>query len=476
MNFFARLLEWLFAPLLLIWLISLGITFLAARDIVERALDDRLNTVAHVLRDEIYRARIKVGNPVASSPDVYRWLHAHPDYPIGYLIGFDSGPVLAGDDTLAAYLSAGKSPVSDLPERIDERMVRGFNAATEGEFVRVLRARIDRVDDRDVYIVLWQARRREDGLLRSIMLREAMPQTLVLLAAAFLIWFGFRYVSRPMRQLKRDLDSRAADDLRPLAPDAVPAELAPLIRSLNALMRRLAAAREAHQRFIADAAHQLRTPLATLRTQLQVAQHVASEAERRAALASLERTIDRVSRVSAQLLSLARAESSSVTATFTEVDLVETCREVTQEYLSHAMTKAIDVEFVHPNRSPRLSGEPTLLGECIRNLIDNAIKYTPRGGSVRVTVAAEPPRIIVEDSGPGIEEGDRERIFAPFARLPRQDSSSGQWVAGSGLGLAIVREVAMLHGARLSVERSDLGGARFEVRFRFEQPEVYGLH
>ncbi len=475
MNFVARLLEWLVGPLLFVWLISLGVTFLAARDIVERALDDRLNTVAHVLRDHVYREQIAHGIPASAGPAVYRWLNAHPDYPISYAIGFDNGPVLAGDDALAAYLVVAASPVFELPERMDERLVRGFNAAGGGEFVRVLRARIDRVGGRDILVVLSQARNREDGLLRSIMLREAMPQTLVLLAAAFLLWFGIRYVSRPMRQLKRDIDERAADDLRPLSPASVPAELSPLINSINAFMKRLAVARDAHQRFIADAAHQLRTPLATLRTQVEVVQNAAGEQERRQALISLDRTIERVSRLSSQMLSLARAESSSVTGELTEIDLVETCAEVAQDSLTAAMGKSIDLEFVRPARQVMLRAEPTLLGECVRNLLENAIKYAPREGSVRLAVLADPPRIVVEDSGPGIDAADRERIFAPFARTPRQDPSSGHWVAGSGLGLAIVREVAMLHRARLEIDRSDLGGARFVLTFPHEERDVFSL-
>ncbi|MFN3629685.1 MAG: sensor histidine kinase, partial [Casimicrobiaceae bacterium] len=113
--------------------------------------------------------------------------------------------------------------------------------------------------------------------------------------------------------------------------------------------------------------------------------------------------------------------------------------------------------------------------ECVRNLLDNAIKYAPREGSVRLSVLADPPRIMVEDSGPGIDPADRERIFAPFARLPRQDSGSGQWVGGCGLGLAIVREVAMLHRARLEVERSELGGARFLLTFPRTERDVFSL-
>lgn len=475
MNFVARLLEWLVGPLLFVWLISLGVTFLAARDIVERALDDRLNTVAHVLRDHVYREQLLHGLPASTGLSVYRWLHAHPDYPISYLIGYESGVALAGDDTLNAYLTPVTAPVTDLPERMDERLVRGFNAAAGGEFIRVLRARIDRVDGRDVYVVLWQARNREDGLLRSIMLREAMPQTLVLLAAAFLLWYGLRYVSRPMRQLKRDIDQRADDDLRPLSPTSVPAELSPLITSINDLMRRLGQARDAHQRFIADAAHQLRTPLATLRTQVEVLHNAATPEERRHAMAALERTIDRATRLAAQMLSLARAESSSASASMTEIELADACAEVTQEMLTAAMRRSIDVEFVRPSRPVRIPAEPTLLGECVRNLIDNAIKYTPTGGSVRVVVTGDPARLVVEDSGPGIEPSDRERIFAPFARTPRQDAETGQWVGGSGLGLAIVREVAMMHEARLEVERSELGGARFILVFPNREADVFSL-
>ncbi len=477
MNFLARLIDWLIGPLLFVWLISLGVTFLAARDIVERALDDRLNTLAHILRDDLYRQQLALGLPAYAGADLHRWLTIHPDYPISFAIGDDRGWILAGDDTLAAFLKPATMPVIDLPERLDERMVRGFNASQGSEFIRVLRARIDRAGERDILVVLMQSRDREDGLLRSIMLREAMPQTLVLLGAVFLLWFGLRVVSKPIRRLKRDIDARPADDLRPLPPESVPVELAPLIHSINAMMARLATARDGHQRFIANAAHQLRTPLAALRTQADNLTQASSEAEREAALASLTRTIERVSKLSAQMLSLARAESISSTAAWTEVDLATVCEEAAQDSLPAALAKQIDLEFVHLPRVPiRMKAEATLLGEALRNLIDNAIKYGPQQGLVRVSVHPEPPRVIVEDNGPGIDPADRERIFAPFTRTPRKDAATGQWVSGSGLGLAIVREVAMLHRAKIEVGVSEWGGARFTLIFPFEREDVFSLH
>ncbi|TAG69010.1 MAG: HAMP domain-containing protein, partial [Burkholderiales bacterium] len=303
------------------------------------------------------------------------------------------------------------------------------------------------------------------ALLRSVLLHEAIPQTVVLLIAVYLAWYGLNYVVRPMRLLRAHLDSRSVDDLRPLPEQLAPAELEPLVQSINGLMSRLQGAMHAQKRFIANAAHQLRTPLAAVRAQSEL-MHSSNDARRRElALTQLLETSSRASRLANQLLSLARAESAATTSHTEQVELNALCESVAHDVLPQALDRDIDFEFVRAESEQTLMGDATLLGEMVRNLLDNAFKYTPRGKSVSLAVLPDPTRVVVEDAGVGIDAADYERVFAPFTRLTRFDEDGAHAIAGTGLGLAIVREVAMAHQASVEIDRSRWGGARFVVRF-----------
>jgi two-component system sensor histidine kinase TctE len=252
-------------------------------------------------------------------------------------------------------------------------------------------------------------------------------------------------------------------------------EVAPLVASINDLLNRLKESIGTQKRFLADAAHQLKTPLAGLRMQADLAQREnASAAELKQSLELIGRASMRATHSVNQLLSLARAESGSTHIARTDCDLAVLAREVLQDSLHRALDKHIDLGYEgvqEGDRSAFIQGNATLLKEMIRNLVDNAINYTPSNelfpGMVTVRVLADVfggvILVQVEDSGPGIPESERELVFQPFYR------ALGTEADGSGLGLSIVKEIAHQHAATVTVEnvspQRTMQGARFTVRF-----------
>jgi signal transduction histidine kinase len=252
--------------------------------------------------------------------------------------------------------------------------------------------------------------------------------------------------------------------MAPLAADNVPEELRPLAMSLNALLARLDEAMSAQRRFTADAAHELRTPLAALKLQVGLAKRAHDEAERASAMTELEAGVDRASHLVEQLVTMARLEPESPDRRNEEVDLVALAREAIVARASLAGDKRIDLGLTRASNAA-VRGDPAMLAMLIGNLLDNALRYTPDGGRIDVAVDAAPDgaRLSVIDTGPGIAPADRERVFERFHRGRLQDD--GQ-VTGSGLGLSIVRRIANAHGATVTLgEGPDGRGLAVDVRF-----------
>jgi two-component system, OmpR family, sensor histidine kinase TctE len=465
MSLAARLLEWLLAPLLFLWLLSLGLTFLAARETVDTALDEQLNLAASLIFEEWRdRATPSVSPTLAfPSPSVRRILLSDAAYPIRYLIVGERDQILAGDEGMIALLRSEAGELRSF-RPTDRIAATGFNSVLDEDFVRVIRLRVD-VNGEQQSLVVAQPREHQNRLLRAIIFYEAIPQSFVLFIAVFLVWYGLAYVVRPMRTLKTHLDARGGDDLTPLPQQLAPPELAPLIESINALMARLKAAQGAQRRFIANAAHQLRTPLAAMRANCELLAQAIDPRRREHVLEQLLATSSRASRLANQLLSLARAESSATTARFADIEINGLCRDVAREVLPMALERNIEFGFEGVDDPVIVCGDATLLSELIHNLIDNALKYTPRHGTVLLSILAHPPQILIEDSGPGISEEDRERVFAPFTRIARFEAGSAHAIGGTGLGLAIVKEVAQSHRAKVEISSSRFGGAMFRVTF-----------
>jgi two-component system, OmpR family, sensor kinase len=300
------------------------------------------------------------------------------------------------------------------------------------------------------------------GRARALALRAVLP--IALLAPLLMMAVGW-LINRslaPVERMRRQVAGRAADDLSPLPDAGLPEEVLPLVRELNALFDRARSAFAAQRQFVADAAHELRSPLTALKLQAQALRRSPDDGGREAAVTRLNEGIERAIQLLGQLLVLAREESEHAAATqWQSVDLQDLARLAVSEVLPQAKARGIDLGLATSD-AVRAAGQPQALQILLRNLLDNAVKYTPDGGRVDISLLLRDgtPRLVVEDSGPGISEAERERVFDRFYRVAGSDA------AGSGLGLAIVQTIAARHGATVRLDRSErLGGLRVEVRF-----------
>jgi signal transduction histidine kinase len=277
---------------------------------------------------------------------------------------------------------------------------------------------------------------------------------------ALLIWWLVALTVRPLRRLAHAVGERDTQSLALLPGADLPDELAPLVKALNDLLQRLRQALDVQRAFVADAAHELRSPLTALKLQLGLLERAGDEAARAEAVKTLGEGIDRTAWLVEQLLALARNEPGAPPLPFAPVDLAELARTALVATAPLARARATVLEL-HADAPVAMRGDPVSLTALVRNLVDNAVRYSPPGSraEVRVALDAGAPLLVVDDAGPGIPPEDRERVFDRFYR--RGDGSA----EGSGLGLAIVRTVAGRHGATITLGDSPLGGLRATVRF-----------
>jgi two-component system OmpR family sensor kinase len=291
------------------------------------------------------------------------------------------------------------------------------------------------------------------ALARGLSLRMALPElVLIPLFIVFMAWVLRRGLA-PLRTAGRRVEQRDASRLDPLPLADAPAELRPLIEQINALMGRLGGTIEAQRRFVADAAHELRTPVAALALQAQVAERAKEPATRAAAFAELGKGITRAARVVEQLLRLAQLGPEVSHERLQRIDVAEVVREVVGAAAYRARVQGIDLGAELEDPAPVL-GAKTELRSLVTNLVDNALRYAPRDSEVTVKVKREPEaiRLTVVDSGPGIPPEDRELVFERFKRGSNDESP------GTGLGLAIAKAVVERHGGRIWLEEAQPGG------------------
>ena len=303
---------------------------------------------------------------------------------------------------------------------------------------------------------------------RALALRAVMPFVLLTPLLMLAVWWIIRRSLAPIERARREVAHRAADDFSPLAGGGLPDEVRPLVDELNLLFGRVRSAFDAQKNFVADAAHELRSPLTALKLQAQALRRSADDpAARDAGIARLNQGIDRAIRLVEQLLLLAREEAGTGQAGDSEsVELQTAVKLAVADVLPQARQKQIDIGLVNNQTAlPTVSvnGQAEAWRILLRNLLDNAVKYTPAGGQIDVSIELRDGQAVltVEDSGPGIAEEDRPRVFDRFFR-----ASDAAPETGSGLGLAIVKVIAERHGATLALGHSEhLGGLRVEVRF-----------
>jgi two-component system, OmpR family, sensor kinase len=303
------------------------------------------------------------------------------------------------------------------------------------------------------------ARRRMAG---SLALRSVGPIALAAPLLMLVVWWVVSRSLAPVARVRGQVAARQADDLSPLSEEDLPEEVRPLVHELNLLFDRVRKAFDAQKHFVADAAHELRSPLTALKLQVQGLQRASDESTREVAVARLAAGIDRAARLVEQMLALARHEASAAAGAEREsVSLSEVIRLAISDAVAAAQARHIDIGVVRADPA-KVTGQAEALRMLVRNLLDNAVKYTPNGGRVDVAVIqfVDAVELSVDDSGPGIPADERERVLDRFYR------SGEPQAPGSGLGLAIVKSIAELHGATVALDHSEsLDGLRVVVRF-----------
>lgn len=306
------------------------------------------------------------------------------------------------------------------------------------------------------------AARRE--LAGTLALRTAGPILVMVPLLMFLVWWVVSTSLAPVTRVRKQIAAREVDALTEVSEQGLPDEIRPLVQELNLLFHRMRQAFDAQKNFVADAAHELRSPLAALKLQVEGLRRAHSDAGRELAVSRLSSGIERSSRLVEQLLVLARHQANTAAATGnTLVDLAQAARLAMADVGTAAQTRGIKLSLVQACEC-RVSGQEEALRILLRNLLDNAIKYTPLGGQVRLTLLHDEGRaavVQVDDSGPGIPEEDWKRVLDRFYRV------TGAEGGGSGLGLAIVKAIADFHGAEIAMGRSTgLGGLCATATFR----------
>ena len=361
--------------------------------------------------------------------------------------GFSGGQPLPGveEDAEVWIMELGKAPHDSADDRQLWRYKDGLHVATRaGQPIRVLlRTRAD-----GSRLAVAQPTAVRDETARDMALRTLVPIAALIPCLMLVTALLIAQSLRPMVRLASDLDARRADDMSPLPLKGMPSELHPFIASINGLIARMRLMMDQQRRFIADAAHELRTPIAALSLQAENLDPVDLPAAARHRLAALRQGMDRTKHLLEQLLALARQEAHPFgRGEMPQVSLDQVAKEVVADLLPQALNRNIDLgfELVEPLAVP---GEPVMLAAMIRNLLDNALRYTPEGGNVDIGVYPQDGAAIlqIEDSGPGIESGDMDRIFEPFFRGAREE------VEGTGLGLSIVKRVVDGLGGSIALE------------------------
>jgi two-component system OmpR family sensor kinase len=314
----------------------------------------------------------------------------------------------------------------------------------------------------DQLIQVAQDRAARRNLARKLALRTVSPIFVMVPLLLFLVWWVVSASLAPVERVRRQVASRQADELKEVSEDGLPAEIFPLVHELNLLFHRVRHAFEAQKNFIADAAHELRSPLAALKLQVDGLRRATDDPTRQVAVHRLTAGIDRATRLVEQLLMLARQQATSTDMDLKKpVHLALMMKNIVGDVWESANTRQIDVGLMEADDCV-IYGHQDALNILVRNLLDNAIKYTPVGGTVNAAVRFVDGHIelSIEDSGPGIPLEDRERVFDRFYRVAAAPSG------GSGLGLAIVKTIADMHSAALSVgQSSTMGGLHVTVVF-----------
>ncbi|WMJ69369.1 sensor histidine kinase [Stenotrophomonas sp. 24(2023)] len=372
------------------------------------------------------------------------------------------------DEVHGEVLDAGGARLyGDLPEPLPRPVQAAageavyYDARLRGQAVRMVEVQVPTASGQSVRLRVAETLRKRHRLERKLLMTSVPFQAAIMALAAWLAWAGTGAAARQANQVARRLAGPRPDPLAPLQPAAeAPRELWPAVEAINALLQRLSAMQDAQRRFVANAAHQLRTPLAAMQVELESSLRQHDPQAQQLALSGTLAGLARLQHLVHQLLMLSRSEDSNGTALpLQTVDLAALSRQVLERSADRAVQAGVDLGYEGPDEGVPVQGDVPLLREALGNLVDNALRYGRPRGVVTLSVAIQPGgvQVCVDDDGPGIAAGERTRVTERFYRA----SNSGD---GCGLGLAIVSEIANRHGARLTIATSPLGGARVGLR------------
>ena len=467
-SLFGEILDWMLTPLLLLWPVSLALTWLVAQSLANKPFDRALVYNVQALAQQVrvgpeQRAQFNLPQPASEI------LRADETDLVYYQVKGTRGEFLSGERDLPDP-PGDEEKGNSYEVRIRDDEMRGMEVRVAYTWIR-----LDTNGHRPALVQVAETREKRSVLAAEIIKGVMLPQFAILPLAVLLVWLALVRGIAPLSQLEERIRARKSDDLSPLDDKAVPTEVAPLVVSVNDLLERLKDSIATQKRFLADAAHQLKTPLAGLRMQADLAQRSgASEDELKRSLQQIGRASVQATHTVNQLLALARAEGGGASLPQQQCNMVTMASEVLLDCFGRAADKGIDLGYDGADADTPgvvVHGNPTLLREMVRNLVENAIHYTPstpeRPGVVTLRVLVDPYSKVlvmqVEDNGPGIPPAERDLVFQPFYR------ALGTNVDGSGLGLPIVREIAQRHGATVTVDAAHPGqampGACFTVRF-----------
>ncbi|MBS0340889.1 MAG: sensor histidine kinase N-terminal domain-containing protein [Proteobacteria bacterium] len=383
--------------------------------------------------------------------------------PLG--LGFDDGDREGYDLFVQIWGPDGTPMFRSARSALPPRAVLGFSdAKVDGRRFRVYSLQTPMQT-----VQIAQDMDAREARARAIALRATWPMALMAPLLMLAVGWIITRSLAPVERMRRNVAQRADDDLSPLSEEGLPDEVRPLVQELNLLFGRVSSAFEAQKNFVADAAHELRSPLTALKLQAEALRRAGDQGSRETAIARLQGGIERAIHLVGQLLQLARQEAGETVNTVPRgpVPLDELVTQCVGAALPQAQARGIDLGVAHADAGAVAQGDASALRTLLGNLVDNAVKYAPQGGQVDVSLragngAGAGPMLEVEDNGPGIPEEERERAFDRFYRLGERNGSA----EGSGLGLAIVRAIAQQHGAQVLLDRSQrLGGLRVTVRF-----------
>ena len=442
-----NLLKRLIAPLLIINLIGAGLTYWLAWAPTQIAFDQSLADAAWALAP---RLRDVHGTILIDLPQEAEQVLRVDHFDAIYLTVRDAeGKTIAGDKDFPALL---------LPEKLNDPLA--YDGAMRGESIRIISLKTN-IGTEPVLIGAAETLRKRTHIRSEIFIALLLLESILTIITVVIMWLAVTKGLLPLKKMQTDLNARSHDDLSPVEDDNIPPELRPVINAINGLLMKVRIGASAQQNFLANVAHQLRTPLAGLKMQLEwLQQRYAAEPETTHSAKLMMSSTERMIRQTNQFLALARAEPSQFEKTrLGMVELDKLVEESIQYFVEEADKKNIDLGF--DLRPTNVMGDRFLLRDMIDNLIDNAIRYSPQNGAVTVSCfqTATHRILSVEDAGPGIAESEKDLIFNRFYRLNDK-------IAGSGLGLAIVRDIVKDHSAEIVLTSGSEGkGTIFSVQF-----------